>query len=304
MHIRADSCRIRRFRASERAAALSTFHRACGLTAGTIDRRATRSRTPWNRTTSSPAGRNGFAAPPTRARRCASAAAARRTCTGRRCDGEILDTRAASAASSPTTRPSSSSPCRRGTPLARGRSGAARMRPDAAVRAAAFRARRPSAAASRRASRVRAAAWTGAPRDFVLGAVVMDGRGEVLHFGGQVVKNVAGYDVVAASGRLARHARPDPRTVDQGAAEARRRSDAQVRHARDRRRAQAQRMGRPSVADHRQRVARRHARAAARGRGRGREGGAHVARRRGGGRRRGRSLLGRPARADAIRSSR
>jgi glycolate oxidase FAD binding subunit len=35
----------------------------------------------------------------------------------------------------------------------------------------------------------------GAVRDFVLGAVLMDGRGEVLHFGGQVMKNVAGYDV-------------------------------------------------------------------------------------------------------------
>ncbi|MGA7817748.1 glycolate oxidase subunit GlcE [Caballeronia sp.] len=38
-------------------------------------------------------------------------------------------------------------------------------------------------------------AATGAPRDFVLGAVVMNGQGQVLHFGGQVVKNVAGYDV-------------------------------------------------------------------------------------------------------------
>ncbi|MFL6657155.1 MAG: glycolate oxidase subunit GlcE [Massilia sp.] len=36
---------------------------------------------------------------------------------------------------------------------------------------------------------------TGALRDFVLGAVMMDGRGEVLTFGGQVMKNVAGYDV-------------------------------------------------------------------------------------------------------------
>jgi glycolate oxidase FAD binding subunit len=35
----------------------------------------------------------------------------------------------------------------------------------------------------------------GAVRDFMLGAVLMDGRGEVLHFGGQVMKNVAGYDV-------------------------------------------------------------------------------------------------------------
>lgn len=35
----------------------------------------------------------------------------------------------------------------------------------------------------------------GALRDFVLGAVVMDGRGDIMHFGGQVMKNVAGYDV-------------------------------------------------------------------------------------------------------------
>jgi len=35
----------------------------------------------------------------------------------------------------------------------------------------------------------------GAVRDFVLGARVMDGHGEVLAFGGQVMKNVAGYDV-------------------------------------------------------------------------------------------------------------
>ena len=36
---------------------------------------------------------------------------------------------------------------------------------------------------------------TGAVRDFVLGAILMDGRGEVLRFGGTVMKNVAGYDV-------------------------------------------------------------------------------------------------------------
>ncbi len=35
----------------------------------------------------------------------------------------------------------------------------------------------------------------GALRDFVLGASIMDGRGEQLSFGGQVMKNVAGYDV-------------------------------------------------------------------------------------------------------------
>ena len=38
-------------------------------------------------------------------------------------------------------------------------------------------------------------ATSGALRDFVLGAVLMDGTGEVLTFGGQVMKNVAGYDV-------------------------------------------------------------------------------------------------------------
>jgi glycolate dehydrogenase FAD-binding subunit len=35
----------------------------------------------------------------------------------------------------------------------------------------------------------------GALRDFVLGVKIMDGRGDVLCFGGQVMKNVAGYDV-------------------------------------------------------------------------------------------------------------
>ena len=35
----------------------------------------------------------------------------------------------------------------------------------------------------------------GAVRDFMLGVKVLDGRGEVMRFGGQVMKNVAGYDV-------------------------------------------------------------------------------------------------------------
>ena len=35
----------------------------------------------------------------------------------------------------------------------------------------------------------------GSVRDFVLGATMINGRGEVLTFGGQVMKNVAGYDV-------------------------------------------------------------------------------------------------------------
>jgi glycolate oxidase FAD binding subunit len=38
-------------------------------------------------------------------------------------------------------------------------------------------------------------ASAGAVRDFMLGAVLMDATGELMHFGGQVMKNVAGYDV-------------------------------------------------------------------------------------------------------------
>jgi glycolate oxidase FAD binding subunit len=38
-------------------------------------------------------------------------------------------------------------------------------------------------------------ASSGAVRDFVLGAKLLDGKGDVLSFGGQVMKNVAGYDV-------------------------------------------------------------------------------------------------------------
>ena len=37
--------------------------------------------------------------------------------------------------------------------------------------------------------------YTGAARDFVLGTRVLNGRGEALRFGGEVMKNVAGYDV-------------------------------------------------------------------------------------------------------------
>jgi glycolate oxidase FAD binding subunit len=38
-------------------------------------------------------------------------------------------------------------------------------------------------------------AQAGAVRDFVLGVRLMDGQGQALNFGGQVMKNVAGYDV-------------------------------------------------------------------------------------------------------------
>src|SRR3954464_12738952 len=49
-------------------------------------------------------------------------------------------------------------------------------------------------------------ASAGSVRDHVLGATVLNGKGEVLSFGGQVIKNVAGYDVsrlmVGAMGTL------------------------------------------------------------------------------------------------------
>ncbi|UJP02208.1 MAG: glycolate oxidase subunit GlcE, partial [Nitrosomonas sp.] len=38
-------------------------------------------------------------------------------------------------------------------------------------------------------------AAAGSVRDFVLGVRMLDGKSEDLHFGGQVMKNVAGYDV-------------------------------------------------------------------------------------------------------------
>jgi glycolate oxidase FAD binding subunit len=37
--------------------------------------------------------------------------------------------------------------------------------------------------------------WGGAPRDLLLGITLLDGRGRILRFGGEVMKNVAGYDV-------------------------------------------------------------------------------------------------------------
>ncbi len=48
--------------------------------------------------------------------------------------------------------------------------------------------------------------YAGAARDFVLGVRIINGRGEVLRFGGEVMKNVAGYDLsrlmVGAQGTL------------------------------------------------------------------------------------------------------
>lgn len=48
--------------------------------------------------------------------------------------------------------------------------------------------------------------FTGSARDFILGCKIINGRGEVIQFGGQVMKNVAGYDLsrlmVGAMGTL------------------------------------------------------------------------------------------------------
>ncbi len=48
--------------------------------------------------------------------------------------------------------------------------------------------------------------FCGSVRDFVLGCKIINGNGEILHFGGEVMKNVAGYDVsrlmVGAMGEL------------------------------------------------------------------------------------------------------
>ena len=37
--------------------------------------------------------------------------------------------------------------------------------------------------------------YAGAARDFVLGCRIINGKGDIMHFGGEVMKNVAGYDV-------------------------------------------------------------------------------------------------------------
>src|SRR6202000_2441878 len=41
----------------------------------------------------------------------------------------------------------------------------------------------------------RGRAAVGGVRDYVLGVLLLNGRGDLMHFGGQVMKNVAGYDV-------------------------------------------------------------------------------------------------------------
>jgi FAD/FMN-containing dehydrogenases len=55
----------------------------------------------------------------------------------------------------------------------------------------------------------------GGVRDYVLGATLLSGKGEVLRFGGEVMKNVAGFDVSRPAVRLARLTRGHSRRVAQ-----------------------------------------------------------------------------------------
>ncbi|GIZ52938.1 glycolate oxidase subunit GlcE [Noviherbaspirillum aridicola] len=113
---------------------------------------------------------------------------------GQRFDGEILDTRAYSGIVDyePTELVITA---RCGTPLAEIEAALAERRQMLAFEPPRFGAGSTIGgvvAAGLSGPRRQAA---GAVRDFVLGAALMDGKGEVLRFGGQVMKNVAGYDV-------------------------------------------------------------------------------------------------------------
>ena len=155
-----------------------------------------------------------------RPRRCCIAAAAPRTSTARR-RAATCSTCAALAGIVELRADRAGRHRARRHAAGRTRGAARRAGPVPAVRAAALRRRRRRSAAwsppgwpGRRARR------PAAVRDYVLGATLLNGRGEVLRFGGQVMKNVAGYDVSRAARRLARHARRDPRGVAEGAAAA------------------------------------------------------------------------------------
>ncbi|HEV7816769.1 MAG TPA: glycolate oxidase subunit GlcE [Janthinobacterium sp.] len=113
---------------------------------------------------------------------------------GQRLDGAILDTREyAGIVDYEPTELVVTARC--GTPLAQLEAALAERRQMLAFEPPHFgpEATIGGAVASALAGPRRASA--GSVRDFVLGAKLMDGGGELLNFGGQVMKNVAGYDV-------------------------------------------------------------------------------------------------------------
>ncbi|MEV4779829.1 glycolate oxidase subunit GlcE [Burkholderia sp. LMU1-1-1.1] len=113
---------------------------------------------------------------------------------GQEFDGEVLDTRAYSGIVSyePTELVITA---RCGTPLAEIEALLARHNQMLAFEPPRFGAESTIGGVVASALSGPRRASAGAVRDFVLGAVLMDGRGEGLRFGGQVMKNVAGYDV-------------------------------------------------------------------------------------------------------------
>ena len=99
-------------------------------------------------------------------------------------------------------------------------------------------------------------AAAGAVRDFVLGARLLDGRARELSFGGQVMKNVAGYDVsrllAGSLGTLGLILEVSLKVLPRPAAG----TDAAARAGRGRRPRSAQSLGRPAAADYGERLAR------------------------------------------------
>jgi glycolate oxidase FAD binding subunit len=140
--------------------------------------------------------------------RCASAAAAPRTGTARRCEGDILDTRAYSGIVDyePTELVITA---RCGTPLAEIEAALAKQGPDAGLRAAALRRRRHPGRRDRSGLSGPRRATSGAVRDFVLGAKLMDGRGESAHLRRPGDEERGRLRRLAPAGRLDGHAGPD-----------------------------------------------------------------------------------------------
>ena len=85
-------------------------------------------------------------------------------------------------------------------------------------------------------------------RDFMLGVKLIDGTGQVLNFGGQVMKNVAGYDVsrllAGSLGTLGVLAEVTLKVLPRPVAE----QTLRLRHERRRSTQPAQPVGRPAAA--------------------------------------------------------